>query len=267
MDYFVPDTLKQAEDLKKKSGKRYIYFAGGTILNWRGSPKADGLIDLKNLHLEKINIKKAKIKIGAMATISDVADNINLPESLSNTAKSFKSINIRNMATVGGTIAGKFFISDLIPLFLAFKASVEFFFNGESKTLPLGDWLLDRQGLVCGVVITEPGRIVKVKRQTLSAIDFPQIVTGIGFKIKNFILRDPVIAISGATAKTETLDKAEEYLAGKEIKDIDLKELNQLIQKEIRPVKSLKASSLLKRRFIENHVKEIFRELSAHKMK
>ncbi|MFC2061104.1 FAD binding domain-containing protein [Elusimicrobiota bacterium] len=261
MKYFIPDNLKEAEKLHKQQGKRNIYFAGGTILNWKKSPKADGLIDLKNLSLDKITVTGSKIKIGAMASIQDIADSKVLPAAIVKAAKSFNSRNIRNMATAGGAAIEKFHISDMVPVFLAYNSDIEYFHNGALKIAPLTRWLVNKSGLICSIIITGTGRTVKVIRESLSAIDFPLIVTSIGMELKNGVIKNPVVAVSGAATSTKASVSANKYLQGKNIKNIDVDLLNIMVQKDIGPVKNLKASVLVKRRFIQSHIGKIAAEL------
>lgn len=260
MEYFAPVTLKEAEDLKKKAGRINIYLAGGTILNWKKSPKADSLIDLKNLKLDYMKISDSRITLGAMTVIQDIAENKRLPEALVTAATNFSSKNIRNMATIGGSAAGKFFVSDVLPVLLSFKAKTEFFINGRKKILLLEEWLKFRRGLICSLIIDRPRRLVKVRQEKISAIDFPMIVTAIGFEIIDGQIKDPVMAVSGASGKTEILRSAAKYLENSSIKNVSHAELNRLVQKEIEPTDNIKASACVKRRFIEGHVKAIVNE-------
>lgn len=259
MEYFVTESLREAERLKEKSG-RYFYLAGGTILNWKGSPKARGLIDLKNLSLSEITVTKSKVVLGATATIQDIVENSMLPGALVEAAKNFTSRNVRNIATVGGTTSGTFFVSNLMPVFLAFKADIEYYYKGKKRQLPLIEWLNSRPGLICRVIITELKRKVKVQQEKIAAIDFPLIVTSIGFKIVNKTIVEAVVAISGSAAKTLVINSASGYLNKRKISDVDYDKLNLIIQKEIKPIKNVRVSAEVKRRFIQNHIKSIISE-------
>jgi probable selenate reductase FAD-binding subunit len=259
MEYFAPVTLKEAENLKRKAGRSAIYLAGGTILNWKKSPKADILIDLKNLKLDYMRISDSRVTLGAMTKIQDIAENKRLPAALVTAAGNFSSRNIRNMATIGGSAAGKFFVSDMLPVLLSFKAKVEFFINGR-RILLLEEWLKSRAGLICSLIIDRPGRLVRVRQEKVSAIDFPMIVTAIGFEMVDGQIKDPVIAVSGASAKTEILRSAANYLEDSSMSNVSYTELNRLVQREIEPVDNIKAPAGVKRRFIESHIKAMINE-------
>jgi CO/xanthine dehydrogenase FAD-binding subunit len=259
MKYYAPATLNQAEKIKKQS-KKNLYFAGGTVLNWRGEPKANALIDLKNLGLDEIKINKTKIVIGAMVTIQDVVDNKQLPAAIVKAAKCFTSSNVRNMATVGGSATGNYFVSDLLPVFLSYNADVEYFSNGRKKIIPLLNWLGKKTGIICSIIIKDTNRLVKVEQEKISAIDFPIIVSSIGFKIIRGKIAAPVVSVSGARAKTEVSASAAAYLSGKTIGDVDFEELNSELKKDIKPSNNVKATPRVKKRFIENHIKTMISE-------
>lgn len=260
MEYFAPATPKEAESLKKRTGRGGVYLAGGTILNWKRSPKADVLIDLKNLKLDYMRVSGSRITLGAMTTIQELAENERLPDALLAAAGNFTSRNVRNMATIGGSVAGRFFVSDTLPVLLAFRARAEFFLNGSKNTLPVEEWLRSRPGLLCSIIIDRPGRQVKVRQERISAIDFPMLVTAVGFDAASGRIEEPVVAISGASARTQVLRSAATYLEGGSLKSVSHAELNRLVQKEILLTDNLKASAAVKRRFIESHVKTMLNE-------
>jgi CO/xanthine dehydrogenase FAD-binding subunit len=258
--YYAPMTLGEAENLKRKA-KGSHYFAGGTMLNWKGSHPGKGLIDLKNLHLDTIEVTPSKIVIGATVTIQDIADHQHLPEALTKAANLFTSRNIRNMATAGGTATGSFFVSDVLPVFVAFNADIEYFHNWSRRILPVSLWLKERSGLICSIIINNVKRKVKLQQEKISKMDFPLIVTSVGLELVENTVKDPVVAISGASGKIVISESGAEYLSGKQLADIDVEELNNAVQKDVQPTGNVKATPRVKRRIIESHLKEIVTEL------
>ncbi len=258
-EYYAPMTLEEAESLKKK-GKGYHYFAGGTILNWRGSPKVKGLLDLKHLDLGKIEVTSSKVVIGAMVTIQEIADHPNLPAPFTQAAKSFTSRNIRNMATIGGTATGNFFISDILPVLVAFHTEIEYFQNGSKKTTPIATWLKEKPGIICSIIIPHLNRKVKLQQEKIAKMDFPLIVTSIGFEITDKMIKDPVVAISGATGKLIISESGAAYLSGKQLSGIDFEILNTAVQNDVQPTGSIKATPHVKQRIIESHLKTMVAE-------
>jgi len=266
MEYFAPLSLSQAEKLKKKL-KGSFYLAGGTMLNWRGAPKAKALIDLKELNLKGIKATATKIEIGASVTIQELALSKNVPREISKAAGNFTSINVRNMATVGGGVAGGFFISSLLPVFAAYKAAVIYYFLGKKKTTPLTEWLKTKKGIVCAIIIKNQKRIVKIAEDKIAASDFPAIVTAMGLNLRNGKMAAPVIAVSGAKGALSISEKAAKYLNDLKPGDADAGKLCAAATKDIKTAGNVKVSARVKQRMIESHLSALLKALIASKMK
>jgi CO/xanthine dehydrogenase FAD-binding subunit len=99
-----------------------------------------------------------------------------------------------------------------------------------------------------------------VRQERISGIDFPMIVTAVGLEMKDGHIKDPVVAVSGASARTQVLGSAAEYLEGCSIRNVSHSELNKLVQREVELTDNIKAPVGVKRRFIESHVKGIVSE-------
>ncbi|GAK61480.1 xanthine dehydrogenase [Candidatus Vecturithrix granuli] len=260
LNYVAPTTLAEAEQLKQ-SAKGYHYLAGGTILNWKGSPRVKGLIDLKHLQLEKITGISTEIRIGAMATIQYLADCPALPQALRNSAKLFTSKNIRNMATIGGTATGNFFVSDVLPVLAAFQVDIEYFQDGRKAVMPLVTWLRHKSGLICAILIKHTHRTVFFRQEKIAQMDFPLIVTALGVELNDGKISEPVIAISGAIGKLIVSESGAAVLSGKSPSEVTFEELNAAVQQEVEPTGNVKATPRVKRRVIESHLKAILAEL------
>ncbi|MCP4404448.1 MAG: hypothetical protein GY801_44995, partial [bacterium] len=156
---------------------------------------------------------------------------------------------------------GKFFVSDLLPVLLAFNADVEYFQGQEKSIAPLSQWLKERRGMICSVILRHLERKVAFKQEKISKIDFPLIVTSIGWEIAEKQIKDPLVAISGASGKIVLSGEGTEYLAGKEASAIDIDALNAALQKDVQPNETIKASPRVKRKIIESQLKGIISEL------
>ncbi|MCD6413971.1 MAG: FAD binding domain-containing protein [Elusimicrobia bacterium] len=260
MDYFVPKSLSEAEKLKKQSARAF-YLAGGTILNWKGSPRAERLIDLKALKLEGIKKLKKGVEIGAMTTIQEIAESGDVPASLAGASALFTSRNVRNMATVGGNIAGKFFISNILPILVCYKAKVKYFSNGKKKTVSLDKWLSENEGIIVSVIIENPDRIVKFREEKVAASDFLSVFTSVGYLIAGGRIRDAEISLSGIHRRLFISKEAVKFLNGKKQREIFVSALNEIVQKEIKPIGDVKVSKEVKRRIVEEHIINILSEI------
>ncbi len=260
MKYFVPLSLTQAEKLKKKL-KGSFYLAGGTMLNWRGAPKAKALIDLKELNLSGIKTSKNKIEIGASVTIQELALSKEVPREIAEAAGNFTSINVRNMATVGGSVAGAFFISNLLPALAAYETDVAYFLSGKKKTAALTDWLKSKKGIVCAVIIKKLKRKVKIAEDKIAASDFPAIVTAMGFELRGNKISRAVIAVSGAKGPLAISEKSANYINGLKPGDADAGKLCAAALKDIKTAGNVKVSARVKQRMIESHLSALLKAL------
>jgi len=135
--------------------------AGGTDvvadLN-RGRP-ATGLLSLRGLaELTGIHYKDGRWCLGAMTTIADVRANADLApqaSALGQAARSLGSRQIRNRATVGGNICGGGSDRTLIPVLLAYDATVDVVGPEGSRTQALSDLLASSgASLAVGEILT-----------------------------------------------------------------------------------------------------------------
>ncbi|MCD6311024.1 MAG: FAD binding domain-containing protein [Elusimicrobia bacterium] len=260
MKYFVPLSLTQAEKLKKRL-KGSFYLAGGTMLNWRGAPKAKALIDLKELNLKGIKASKNKIEIGASVTIQELALSKEVPRAITKAAGNFTSINVRNIATAGGSVAGGFFISSLLPALAACEAEVEYYLSGKKKTAALTEWLKSKKGIVCAVIIKKLKRKVKITEDKIAASDFPAIVTAMGFELRGNKISRAVIAVSGARGPLTISEKAAEYLNGLKPREASAGKLCAAAAKDIKTSGNVKVSARVKQRMIESQLSALLKAL------
>lgn len=127
--YHKAKSLKEAYDILNKSPKNSI-LGGGTWLK-QSSSTLDTLIDLCELGLDQIVETKDTIEIGALVTLREIETNSAIKdlgqgfvsESLSN----ILGVGFRNIATIGGTIVGRYAFSDFITSLLTLDVTLIFF--------------------------------------------------------------------------------------------------------------------------------------------
>lgn len=130
--YHVPNTIEEAFDLYRNEGKTRL-LAGGAWLKFTKHP-IDHLIDLKDLSLEGIEEKDGAVEIGAMTTLRDVETHslTSHPAGgvLADTFREIMGPSVRNVATLGGSVMGRFGFSDVITTLLSLNADVVFYKRG-----------------------------------------------------------------------------------------------------------------------------------------
>ena len=109
--------------IKKRENPAFAFYAGGTEINRLNSTlNYEGAISLEGLGLDKIEVTKYGVKIGACVTLQNLIDSNEIPEYLKEAAKFCDSRTIRCNATIGGNLAFGSDDSYLMPTLLAAKA-------------------------------------------------------------------------------------------------------------------------------------------------
>lgn len=123
--YYKPDNLNEACDLLMDEGAAVIAGGGWLKLLPKTISKA---VDLSKLDLNHITEMPTSVEIGAMTTLRQVeTDKVvaSLADGIVQKAvHSIMSVPFRNVATMGGSVAGKFGFSDLLAPLLALDTVV-----------------------------------------------------------------------------------------------------------------------------------------------
>jgi CO/xanthine dehydrogenase FAD-binding subunit len=125
--YYRPASLAEAVALLAAEPECDI-LAGGTDLLLDPVPRA-ALLDVTRLGLDRLEVRDGDLVLGATVTVqqlresalaADWADGLLVGASLE-----FGTLQVRNMATVGGNVAHALPAADLVPALLALDAAVE----------------------------------------------------------------------------------------------------------------------------------------------
>lgn len=129
--YVVPDTLHEAYTLLTNTDACII---GGGLFLKMNNKEIDFGIDLSQLNLNFIIEKEDSVEIGSYTTLRDIEINQTLKSMFSGiinkTSSEIYSIQVRNMATIGGSICGKFGFSDILTTLCSLDTYLEFYNNG-----------------------------------------------------------------------------------------------------------------------------------------
>lgn len=140
--FFQPESMFELTEIVSKESDITL-LAGGTSL-YREVRETrltvpGAIIILDSIpELKKQNRTERYFEFGSMITIEEIIESSkkNLPKVLLDGLASVAPFPVRNMATIGGTIADKKIISDLIPLLLIFNCKVEIKTFKDKKNKP-----------------------------------------------------------------------------------------------------------------------------------
>ncbi len=109
--------------------KKAVVLGGGMFLRLqkRTFPLA---IDLSDLGLDRIECSDGVVRLGAMTSLRAIECSDVLPEALVSSVRQVAGVSVRNMATIGGSVMGRYPFSDVITPLLALDAVLHFYEAG-----------------------------------------------------------------------------------------------------------------------------------------
>ena len=159
-EYHKPTDVEEALALLQRVRPRTVPLAGGTWLNPRlgKQVQADAVVDLSGLGLDQIERDPDTLRIGPLATLTAVAKNpvcgALADGILARAARYEAPINIRNVATVGGTMVVAAAGSQLVLALLALGAELVVRSAG-TRVWPLDNFLDDPAAALAGGLIIQ----------------------------------------------------------------------------------------------------------------
>ena len=172
-EYKQAESLEEAWQLNQKKANRVL---GGMIWLKMENINVGTAIDLSGLGLDTIEETEGSFSIGAMVTLRQLEEHAGLAAythgAVKEALRHIVGVQLRNLATVGGSIYSRFGFSDVLTMFLVLDAQVELYKGG---IVPLSEYAerpKDRDILVRVIV---PKRKAKFNYQSvrISQTDIP----------------------------------------------------------------------------------------------
>lgn len=149
-DYSRPESLPKALELLQQPNT--LALGGGTMLS-RPGPTAISVVDLQSLGLDKISKKGNNLEVGGTVNLQQLIENKHIPNALKVALKLDAPLNIRNAATIAGTLVAADGRSSATSALLALDAKMTILDPG-AKTVSLGEFLPLRPENLPGILIT-----------------------------------------------------------------------------------------------------------------
>jgi len=224
-EYVKPNKVEEAYEIGQMPNAFYV--SGGLMVAQLKISKVEHLIDLKSLGYEGIEDQGKEIKIGANTKISALmSDKILLlyGQPFRDALKEIGSMQIRNMATVGGSIAFKLGWSDLTTIFMTLNSKVEFY-DGSFRKESLEAYLVGNHkgAIITSLYVPKPSGFWAFEKFSKSTFDIATLKLGIKIDIKGKKIKDARIVVGSRPMISERQEEVENFLIGKE--------LNQMIDK------------------------------------
>ncbi len=166
IEYHRPRTMDEAFRLLSRPEILTLVLAGGTVLTqngvsrrlpWLKDNEAFAVVDIQNLGLNSIFTDGKNMKIGAGVKLDQLQHESGLPDALQEALSHEGTKNIRQAATIAGSLVTTDGRSPLATVLLAMDAEIMISeADGKMETCSIGNWL--------------PLRVEKIKRRIITGL-------------------------------------------------------------------------------------------------
>ena len=178
-EYVRAKSLEEAWQLNQNKRNRIL---GGMLWIRLENGMVNTAIDLSELGLNTIEENEEEFSIGAMVSLRDleVHEGLNhyTDNAIKNAVKDIVGVQFRNMATVGGSIWGRFGFSDVLTIFMALDSYVELYKGGMISIEEFVKRKMDNDILVRVIVKKSSGKVVYQAMRNQST-DFPVLTCAV----------------------------------------------------------------------------------------
>jgi carbon-monoxide dehydrogenase medium subunit len=277
-DYCAPKGLEEALDVFAEYGERARALAGGTdliLFMEKGRLKPDLVVEIPSCPpFVGIEATNSHIRIGSRTTMRELETSSLTREKISilaEAASEVGSLQIRNLATIGGNICTASPAGDTLPALLVLDASVKLVSKSGEKLVPLrefffgpGETVRQPNELLTEVIVPLPSSHSGYSFYKLSVRRYMDIaivnaaafvaVNGDGF------ITDAKIALGSVAPTPIRAYEAEERLKGNTINDILLDEIGKLAQDASSPITDQRGTAEYRRIMVYRLTKRVVKE-------
>src|ERR1700732_3972940 len=277
LEMVEPKSLKEAMSLLDSEEPTIRAVSGGTALMLMmkaGVFQAARLRCLRGIEPEhsRITVAGNALRIGAMATLSDVEHDANVAARLpvlKRAMRTLSNVRVRNVARVGGALAHGDPHMDLPPVLAALGARVSIAGPNGNRELAVValysgyyETVLDKNELITAVTVPslDGRKATYMKVTSRSADDWPALGVAVSFAYKDGAIRDPIVVVSAATEKVTRMAAAEKVLQGAAPDDAALTRAGEAAAAEAQILADAHGSVAYKRELLRVYVRRAVRQ-------
>lgn len=242
-----------------------------------GLVEPSSLISLANLHdLTGITVcPDGSVKIGAMTRHVETSRSTAFRAGqrvLPAAAEKIANVPVRNMGTIGGSLAFADPAADYLPALAAIDASVEVASGDGPRTVPIGelivDWyttVLDVTDIITSVVVpaAPEGSVGVFEKLERTAGDFAVASVALILAMENDVCRIARVAIGACAPGPVRRREAEAVLVGSRLEDAAIQVAGDMLAAACDPVDDVRASADYRRRVVPRLLAKTIRRARA----
>lgn len=187
-NYVRPQSLEEAWQLNQSKRNCIL---GGMLWLRLGKGSFNTAIDLCDLGLNTIEETDDEFSVGALVTLRELELHQTLnhytKNAIKNAVKDIVGVQFRNMATIGGSLWGRFGFSDVLTVFLAMDSYVELYKGGIIPLEQFSKMKPDNDILIRLIIKKSPLKILYTSMRN-QRTDFPVIACALSYLNGEYLL-------------------------------------------------------------------------------
>lgn len=274
-DYFRPLTLAECIEAADYYGENARFLAGGTDLVPKmraGALKPDAVIDLAFIpQLAKINVGEGELSIGSMCRLSDISRDtrrLNNAKVICVGAGHVSSIQVRNMATIGGNSCNASPSADTVPCLIVSDAEAVIEGIKGKRKIPLEELFIGpgKTRLEKGEVLTaflvpiEKGFAGSAYEKYSVRGDSDIAIIGVAGKVvvdENGVVKKARLAMAAVAPIPLRAEDVEKMLIGEKLTSALIEEAANKASQVVMPISDQRATREYRREMIKVHTRKV----------
>lgn len=175
-NYVRAQSLEEAWQLNQKRRNRIV---GGMLWMKMGRGSISTAIDLSDLGLDQIEENDEVFSIGAMVTLRQLEQHPGLAAytcgAMEKAVRDIVGVQFRNLATIGGSLWGRFGFSDVLAVLMSMDTCVELYKGGIIPLEQFAAMKYDRDIIVRVIIRKTPGKFtyqaMRIQRTDLPVLN------------------------------------------------------------------------------------------------
>ena len=264
-DYYAPATLAEAVSILAAHNGEACALAGGTDLllkmkAGRLAPKA--IVNIKRIPELRGLSFNSHLTLGALTTLEEIRRSPIIRQhypALADAAATMASVQIRNLASVGGNLCNAAPSADLAPILIALDAVAHLSGPAGERRVPLDAFFTGPGTTVLGagemlISIEVPplgGPALYLKHAPRACMDIAVVGVGLALRVREGRCEAARVVLGAVAPTPLRARRAEAELAGGPIRPERIEAAARVAAKEAKPIDDVRGSAWYRRRMVE----------------
>jgi len=275
--YFKPFTLSDALEFRRKYPEA-IVVSGASDIALRQTKKHEFLSEIIDLsaivELNYFREDGQNYIIGSGLTLEQLKlHSFGKLPAMNKILGVFGSLQIRNLATIGGNIGSASPIGDLLPLLIAYKAHIRLQSESSERNVWIEEFikgyrLTDTRSteLITAILIPKPGPTNLIRSYKVSKrkdLDISTVSGGFSLQLENGYVKEIILAFGGMAERTKRASETEHFLLSKPWTRANIDQAMKKLVHEFRPLSDARSGAEYRRIVAGNLLLKFFIETSS----